>query len=96
MTNFKTTLSVDCAISAGSPFPQPIKALDHWEGKSAFGQESVLPPKWPDSKIQQTLLSTNFAPLLALERQAARAPLLVTSLAPKIKHVVFSIVWKPQ
>jgi len=53
MTNFKMTISVDCAVSAGSPFPQPIKALalTASQGKSAFGQEFALPPRWPDLKI---------------------------------------------
>ena len=53
MTNFKMTVRVDCAVSAGSPFPQPIKALalTASQGKSAFGQEFALPPRWPDLKI---------------------------------------------
>ena len=29
-TNFKITVRIDYAVFAGSPLPQPIKALVHW------------------------------------------------------------------
>ena len=75
MTNFKTTVRADCAVSARSPLPPSIKALAPWLSvrESAFGQESALPPPNPVAGIQN---KANFpfhqlASLLAFELRAA-------------------------
>ena len=48
ITSFKMTGRADCAVSAFSPLPLPVRADVHWlwgGGELAFGQKSVpLPP----------------------------------------------------
>ena len=72
VTNLKMIARADCAVSACSPVPQPIKALAHWlsgQGESAFRQDRSLPtpPQLPASKVKQTFLSTNLASSLSFE-----------------------------
>ena len=70
MTDFKTTVRADCAVSVCS-LPSSIKALVHWllivgGDKSSFRQKSSAPCLLA-SKIKQTFLSTSLASLLVFE-----------------------------
>ena len=46
MTNFKMTVGADCAVSAHSSHPPPIKALAHWlsEGSQPLDTSPPYPP----------------------------------------------------
>lgn len=72
-TNFKITVKSDCAISACSSLPQPIKALAHGLSLERSRPLDRYPPQPVASiRIKQTFLSIKLASLLASEWQAAR------------------------
>ena len=70
-TNFKMTIRADCAVSACSPLPSPVKA--HWSsvgGSQRLDRSSCTPPL-PWATVHQTFLSTKLAFLLAFKRQVS-------------------------
>ena len=93
MTNLKTTLRDDCAVSACSPSPTSVYKSSHlpaWAGSGGCSSQPLnrhlppSPPQLPVSEIKQTFLSSNLACLLTFEQQVAEPTtrLLVTGYTP--------------
>ena len=76
MTNFKMTVRADCAFSAWSPLPHPIKYKNSspWllveRGVGVGLWTEVHPPHWlPPCKIKQIFLSANLVSLLLVSSE---------------------------